>query len=119
MELAVKVTGMGCKGLLHVFIDGYKTDDDEAVKPEQDAGDNVSTEEAVEYSSVTGGKPGTEIGVVEIGLGDGIYRGRVQNVTGRHAVYFKADINLPKGVWTTNFFDGRVICELEEFVFMK
>ena len=121
MELAVKVTGMGCKGLLHVLIDGSRTDDVVNDKDEvkDDAGDNVSTEEVVEYSSVTGGKPGIEIGTVEIGLGDGIYRGRVKNVTGRHAVYFVADINLPKGVWTTNFFDGRVICELEEFVFLK
>ena len=121
MELAVKVTGMGCKGLLHVLIDGSRTDDVVNDKDEikGDAGDNVSTEEVVEYSSVTGGKTGIEIGTVEIGLGDGIYRGRVKNVTGRHAVYFVADINLPKGVWTTNFFDGRVICELEEFVFLK
>jgi len=119
MELAVKVTGMGCKGLLHVYIDGYKTDEDKTAEIESDAGENVSKEEAVEYSSVTGGKPGTEIGTIEIGLGDGIYRGRVQNVTGRHAVYFKADINLQKDVWTYNFFDGRVICELEEFVFLK
>ena len=119
MELAVKVTGMGCKGLLHVFIDGYKTDADEVTEITGDAGENVSTEEVVEYSSITGGTPGTEIGTVEIGLGDGIYRGRVKNVTGRHAVYFKADLNLPKDVWTTNFFNGRVICELEEFVFLK
>ena len=119
MELAVKVTGMGCKGLLHVYIDGYKTDEDKTAEIESDAGENVSKEEAVEYSSVTGGKPGTEIGTIEIGLGDGIYRGRVQNVTGRHAVYFKADINLQKDVWTYGFFNGRVICELEEFVFLK
>ncbi len=60
-----------------------------------------------------------EIGCVEIGLGDGIYRTRVKNLTGRHAIYFKADIDLPKEEWTSSFFDGRTICELEEFVFLK
>ena len=65
------------------------------------------------------GKSGREIGVVEIGLGDGTYRGRVKNVTGRHALYFVADDGLPKGEWTSSFFEGRVICELEEFVFLK
>ena len=57
--------------------------------------------------------------MVEIGLGDGVYRGRVEKVTGRHALYFVADLGLPKGAWTSSFFDGRVICELEEFVFLK
>lgn len=87
MELAVKVVGMGCKGMLHVL-----TDDAEN---------------------------GTEIGVVSIGLGDGVYRCRVNNVTGRHALYFKADLGLPEGEWTSSFFKGRPICELEEFVFLK
>lgn len=60
-----------------------------------------------------------EIGCVEIGLGDGIYRTRVKNLTGRHAIYFKADIDLPKDQWTSMFFNWRTICELEEFVFLK
>ena len=83
MELAVKITGMGCRGKFHVFAD------DE------------------------------EIGTVEFSLGDGIYRGRVKNITGRHALYFKADDTLPKGEWTSSFFTARPLCELEEFVFLK
>ena len=129
MELAVKVTGMGCKGKLHVLIDGTETDinasaEDDIISESENKQDNneaASTEvpEFVEYSSLSKPKPGTEIGVIDIGLGDGIYRGRVKNVTGRHALYFKADIDLPKGTWPSSFFEGRVICELEEFVFLK
>ena len=126
MELAVKITGMGCKGKLHVLIDGTETEIAELQADESEESQEHNNEvlsaglpEVVEYSSLSKGKPGKEIGVIELGLGDGIYRGRVQNVTGRHALYFKADIGLPKGAWTSSFFDGRVICELEEFVFLK
>lgn len=84
MELAVKVTGMGCRGKLHVLVDGSR-----------------------------------EIGVVEIGLGDGIYRGRVEKVTGRRSLFFKAELGMPKNEWMSNFFEGRAICEMEEFVFLK
>ncbi len=126
MELAVKITGMGCKGKMHVLIDGTETEIAELQADESEESQEHNNEvlsaglpEVVEYSSLSKGKPGKEIGVIELGLGDGIYRGRVQNVTGRHALYFKADIGLPKGAWTSSFFDGRVICELEEFVFLK
>ena len=126
MELAVKISGMGCKGKLHVLIDGTETEIAELQADESEESLEHNNEvlsaglpEVVEYSSLSKGKPGKEIGVIELGLGDGIYRGRVQNVTGRHALYFKADIGLPKGAWTSSFFDGRVICELEEFVFLK
>lgn len=126
MELAVKISGMGCKGKLHVLIDGTETEIAEFQADESEESQEHNNEvlsaglpEVVEYSSLSKGKPGKEIGVIELGLGDGIYRGRVQNVTGHHALYFKADIGLPKGAWTSSFFDGRVICELEEFVFLK
>ena len=124
MELAVKVVGMGCKGKLHVLIDGTETEDVALNETEiiEDSNNSVLSDglpEVVEYSSFSKKKQGTEIGIIEIGLGDGIYRSRVKNVTGRHALYFKADIDLPKGAWTSSFFDGRVICELEEFVFLK
>ena len=126
MELAVKISGMGCKGKLHVLIDGTETeiaelqaDESEESKEHNNEVLSAGLPEVVEYSSLSKGKPGKEIGVIELGLGDGIYRSRVQNVTGRHALYFKADIGLPKGAWTSSFFDGRVICELEEFVFLK
>ncbi len=126
MELAVKISGMGCKGKLHVLIDGTETEIAELQADESEESQEHNNEvlsaglpEVVEYSSLSKGKPGKEIGVIELGLGDGIYRGRVQNVTGRHELYFKADIGFPKGSWTSSFFDGRVICELEEFVFLK
>ncbi|MCR4580254.1 MAG: family 43 glycosylhydrolase [Treponema sp.] len=90
MEFAIKVNGMGCRGRLHILID-------------------APTEEA-------GGK---EIGCVEIGLGDGDYRARVENTCGRHALYFRAELAKPENDWMSNFFDGRSICEIEEFVFLK
>ena len=90
MEFAVKVIGAGRHGKLHVMID-------------------APTEEA-------GGK---EIGVVEIGLNDGVYRARVENVTGRHAVYLRAEMTRARSDWMNNFFEGRIICDVEEFVFLK
>ena len=127
MELAIKVKGCGCKGKLHVWIDGTESAEDAAKTAPQEGvntqdGHGCKTEDGLEivwYSSESKKLPGKEIGVVEIGLGDGIYRGRVEKVTGRHALYFKADLDLPKGAWTSSFFDGRAICELEEFVFLK
>ena len=108
-----------------MFIDGTETDP--ANVRESDAAGEQPTGpvynehgfEVVEYGSTGARSLGTEIGVVELGLGDGIYRGRVKNVTGRHALYFVADLGLPKGTWPSSFFNGRVICELEEFVFLK
>jgi len=125
MELAVKISGMGCRGLLHVLIDGTETDPAVVAAQPDPEPENLDAllsegeEEVVEYSTSGRKQLGTQIGTLEIGLGDGIYRTRVQKVTGRHALYFKADINLPKEEWTSSFFDGRVICEIEEFVFMK
>lgn len=135
MELAIKVVGMGCKGKLHVWIDGTETQESLAEEEKALAAKKASEEangkegngeskipagaEVVAYSTFAQKKVGKEIGVVEIGLGDGVYRTRVEAVTGRHALYFKADLGLPKGAWTSGFFNGRVICELEEFVFLK
>ena len=62
---------------------------------------------------------GEVLGKIDIGLGDGIYRGRIKNITGRHAVFFKARINTEKGNWMRQFFENRNICEIEEFVFLK
>ena len=62
---------------------------------------------------------GQEIGTVEIGFGDGVCRGRVSNVTGRHALYFKAELGVDRDNWMRGFFEDRVICEMEEFVFLK
>ena len=125
MEIAVKVTGMGCKGKLHVLIDGTETDENlvaESISTVDDDSCTILPEGAMEdinYSTNAKKVLGKEIGVVDIGLGDGIYRARVENVTGRHALFFMADLGLPKGTWPSSFFEGRFICELEEFVFMK
>jgi len=58
-----------------------------------------------------------EIGVCEIGAGDGVYTARVKPVTGRHALYLEAE-NKVEG-WMGRFFEGRDLFELESFVFMK
>ena len=62
---------------------------------------------------------GREIGVVETGLSDGIYRNRVENVTGRHALYFKAEWTVPKDYWARQFMLDRPLFDIEEFVFLK
>ena len=90
MELAIKIRGMGCCGRLRVLVDG----------PTEETG-------------------GHTIGTINIGLGDGICRGRVENVTGRHALYLRAEQDKPQNEWMSNYLEGRVICEVEEFVFMK
>ena len=122
MELAIKVHGCGCKGKIHVMIDGTEVDEStcaEANLTPEDGRFAADGSEIVEYSTESARVLGKEIGVVEVGLGDGIYRGRVENVTGRHALYFKVDSGLEKGAWTSSFFNGRAICEIEEFVFLK
>ncbi len=63
------------------------------------------------------GENGDEIGFCEIKADDGVYSATVQNVTGRHAVYFVVETML--GGWFKEMFDGRPLFELEEFVFMK
>jgi hypothetical protein len=90
MEFAVKVVGAGMRGKLHVMID-------------------APTEE----------KGGKKIGEVTIDMSDGVYRGRVENVTGRHALYLVAELVKPQAEWMADFFQGRTLCEVEEFVFLK
>ena len=62
---------------------------------------------------------GKEIGTLDIGMGDGIYRTRVENVTGRHALFFKADAQIPADHWLRDSLITRYLCEPEEFVFLK
>ncbi|MBR4201313.1 MAG: family 43 glycosylhydrolase [Oscillospiraceae bacterium] len=90
MELAVRICGTGCRGRLHIMID--------APDPAQG---------------------GTEIGTLETGLGDGECRTRVKAVTGRHSLYFRAELIKPENDWMAEFFRGRSICGMEEFVFLK
>ena len=58
-----------------------------------------------------------EIGACQIGAGDGVYRAKVENVTGRHALYLIAEHKVEG--WMGQFFEGRQLFELKEFVFMK
>ncbi len=66
---------------------------------------------------LTGGEDGEEIGVCEIGTGDGVYKCKVKNLTGRHSVFFKTEHGVDD--WTKPYFDGKPLFELLEFVFMK
>ena len=58
-----------------------------------------------------------EIGVCDIGQDGGIVKAVVKAVTGRRAVYFK--ISTDYSGWTSDYFKGRSLFELSEFVFMK
>ena len=60
---------------------------------------------------------GLEIGVCDIGIGDGIYRMKTKPITGRHALFLIAE-QKTEG-WMKRFFEGRRLFELESFVFMK
>ena len=60
---------------------------------------------------------GEELGVCEIGTGDGIYKARLRPLTGRHSIYFVADHKITD--WTAQFFEGKELFELSEFVFIK
>ena len=60
---------------------------------------------------------GPEIGLCDIGTGDGIYRMKTAPVTGRHALYLIAENKTDS--WTGQFFTGRKLFELQSFVFLK
>ncbi len=60
---------------------------------------------------------GPEIGVCEVGPGDGVFRARTAAVSGRHALYLTADCGV--GNWNRRNFEHRPLMDLESFVFMK
>ena len=60
---------------------------------------------------------GPEIGRGEIGLNDGTYRIDVKAVTGRHALYFVTEMEIQG--WTNQYFEDKMLFELESFVFLK
>ncbi len=60
---------------------------------------------------------GRQIGACEIGQNSGVYNAIVENVTGRHAVYFVAEHNYDG--WFADAFNERNLFQLESFVFMK
>ena len=63
------------------------------------------------------GEDGEEIGVCRIGHDDGIIHTTVKKVTGRHAVFFK--ITTEYEGWMAEYFKGRALFSLKQFVFSK
>ncbi len=58
------------------------------------------------------------LGECETGTDGGVYSMDVPNVTGRHAVYLKAESTAPEG-WAKDSFKNRCLFELVSIVFMK
>ena len=63
------------------------------------------------------GEDGQEIGTLDIGTGDGVYKCKLKNVTGRHSLFFKAYHGVEG--WTKGYFDPKCLFEAESFVIMK
>ena len=63
------------------------------------------------------GEDGEEIGELDIGTSDGVYRCKVKNVSGRHAVFFKAYHGIEG--WMKASFDRRCLFEAESFCVLK
>lgn len=62
---------------------------------------------------------GEEIGYIDIGTHDGAYKGKVKNVTGRHAVYFVYTLKDTAYDWMKGYFTNKLLFEFREFVFLK
>lgn len=60
---------------------------------------------------------GTQIGQAFLGTDSRILKIDVENVTGRHALYFTFETG--RNSWIAGNFDNRQLCELESFVFCK
>lgn len=60
---------------------------------------------------------GDEIGCLDFGADDSVVSGRVQAVTGRHALFFVVHAGF--GGWFSDMFKGRQLLEMKEFVFRK
>ena len=60
---------------------------------------------------------GEVIGSVKVGLGDGVYKGKVKALTGRHSVFLK--VTHETEGWTAPYFDSKSLFELLELTFMK
>ena len=63
---------------------------------------------------------GPEIGTAQIGMGDQVYKVNCKNVTGRHALFLKAEVDdVPEGNWTRSHFADKALFELQSFSFFK
>lgn len=60
---------------------------------------------------------GEVVGTLTFGEDDSVATGRIQSITGRHAIYLKFE-DTYEG-WFTDSFKGRQLCDLKRFVFHK
>lgn len=60
---------------------------------------------------------GQEVGVCRVEAGDGIFRAKLPSITGRHAVFFRAE-HIYKD-WWSHCFNDRELFGLVSFVFLK
>ncbi|MGN0371061.1 MAG: family 43 glycosylhydrolase [Butyrivibrio sp.] len=58
---------------------------------------------------------GKEIGTIAFGESDGVIETVVNNITGRHSIFFKVEAGYTG--WAAGMFENRYLFELEEFVF--
>lgn len=63
------------------------------------------------------GENGEEIGIMNIGTHDGVYKAKVKNITGRHSIFFKCEHTVQG--WMGDYFKDKPLFELKNFVFMK
>jgi hypothetical protein len=63
------------------------------------------------------GEDGEEIGCIHVGLDGGVLHTIVKAVAGRHAIFLKVTTNYTG--WQGQWFQGRQLFELKQFVFMK
>lgn len=108
MVMAIKVLGRGVYSSLDVYVDEV----DEVEEPKSLNGWECSTKMNEKV------KDGPHwLGRVEIGLNDGIYKGHIKKVTGRHALYFVARQDTVG--WTQDMFHNKNLFDLVEFAVMK
>lgn len=62
---------------------------------------------------------GTELGICLVDSRDGVYEAVVQNLTGRHAVYFVVEHGYDGWEWAMKPMETRPMFDLESFVFLK
>ncbi len=62
--------------------------------------------------------PENEIGVVTFSNSDHILKAKVKKLTGRHAIYMKAE-HAYRDIWSKDCFEQRALFNLIAFVFMK
>lgn len=60
---------------------------------------------------------GREIGICRTGTGDGVYRAKLESITGHHAIFFRAE-HIYNDWWSSHF-DDRELFGFESFVFLK